>query len=148
MRASLVTQMVKNLLAVRETWIWSLGWEDPLEEGMAIHSSILAWRIPMNRGTWWATQSLGSPRVGHDWATKYSTVRDSITIFIIVLGLFSVGLFFLLCFLAREVRLVFVVKLVLWWWVSSLNFHLTENFWFLHHIWRRVLAGWGILSWL
>ena len=45
-RASLVAQMVKNLLAVQETWVQYLGWEDPLEEGMATHSSILAWRIP------------------------------------------------------------------------------------------------------
>ena len=40
---------------MRATWIRSLGWEDPLEEGMATHSSVLAWRIPMDRGTWWAT---------------------------------------------------------------------------------------------
>ena len=53
--ASLVAQMVKNPLAVRDTWIQSLGWEDPLEEGMATHSSILAWRIPLDRGAWWAT---------------------------------------------------------------------------------------------
>ena len=45
-RASLVAQTVKNLPAMRETWLWSLGWEDPLEEGMATHSSILVWRIP------------------------------------------------------------------------------------------------------
>ena len=38
-----------------ETWVQSLGWEDPLEEGMTTHSSILAWGIPMNRGSWWAT---------------------------------------------------------------------------------------------
>ena len=44
--ASLVAQMVKNLPAMRETWVWSLGWEDALEESMATHSSILAWRIP------------------------------------------------------------------------------------------------------
>ena len=44
--SSLVAQMVKNLPAMWETWVWSLGWEDPLEEGMAAHSSILAWRIP------------------------------------------------------------------------------------------------------
>ena len=49
---SLVAQMVKNLPAMRETWIWSLGWEDRMEEGMAIHSSILAWWIPMNQGTY------------------------------------------------------------------------------------------------
>ena len=47
---SLVAQMVKNPPAMRETWVGSLGWEDPLEEGMATRSSILAWRIPMDRG--------------------------------------------------------------------------------------------------
>ena len=50
--ASLVTQLVKNLPAIRKTWVQSLGWEDPLEESMATHSSILAWRIPMERGAW------------------------------------------------------------------------------------------------
>ena len=48
----LVTQTVKNPPAMWETWVRSLGWEDPLEEGMATHSSILAWRIPMGRGAW------------------------------------------------------------------------------------------------
>ena len=45
-RASLVAQLVKNLPAIRETWVRSLGWEDPLEKGKATHSSILDWRIP------------------------------------------------------------------------------------------------------
>ena len=53
--ASLVAQMVKNPLAMWEIWVLSLDWEDPLEEGMANHSSILAWRIPMDRGAWQAT---------------------------------------------------------------------------------------------
>ena len=53
--ASLVAQMVKNLPAMQETWVPSLGWEDPLEEEMATHSTILAWRIPMDRGAWRAT---------------------------------------------------------------------------------------------
>ena len=53
--ASLMAQMVKNLPAVQETWVRSLSWEDPLEEGMAVHSSILAWRILMDRGAWRAT---------------------------------------------------------------------------------------------
>ena len=53
--ASLVAQMVKNPPAMRETWIQSLGWEGSLGEGMATHSGILAWRIPMERGAWWAT---------------------------------------------------------------------------------------------
>ena len=47
---SLVAQSVKNLPAMWETRVLSLGWEDPLEVGMATHSSILAWRIPMDRG--------------------------------------------------------------------------------------------------
>ena len=66
--ASLVVQMVKNSPAMRETWIWSLGWEDPLEEGMATHSSILAWRIPVDRGAWRATVHGVAKR--HNWATK------------------------------------------------------------------------------
>ena len=45
-----VAQMIKNLPAMQETWVLSLGQEDPLEKGMAAHSSILAWRIPMDRG--------------------------------------------------------------------------------------------------
>ena len=53
--ASLEAQMVKNLHAMQETWVLSLDWEDPLEEGMANHSSIFAWRIPMDRGAWQAT---------------------------------------------------------------------------------------------
>ena len=53
-KASLVAQMIKNLPAMRETWVQFLDWEDPLEERMATHSSILAWRIPMYRGTWQA----------------------------------------------------------------------------------------------
>ena len=53
--ASLVAQMIKNPPAVRKTWVRSLGWEDTLEEGMANHSSILAWRIPMDRGARRAT---------------------------------------------------------------------------------------------
>ena len=53
--ASLVAQLVKNPPAMQETWVWSLGQEDPLEEDMATHSSILAWRIPMDREAWRAT---------------------------------------------------------------------------------------------
>ena len=53
--ASLVDQKVNNPPAVQETWVRSLGWEDPLEQRMATHSSIHAWRIPMDRGAWGAT---------------------------------------------------------------------------------------------
>ena len=54
-----------------ETWVWSLGWEDPLEKEMAIHSSIRAWRIPWTEELG-MLQSTGSQRVGHDWATSLS----------------------------------------------------------------------------
>ena len=49
-KASQVTQLVKNPPAMWETWVWSLGWKDPLEKGKATHSSILAWRIPWTIG--------------------------------------------------------------------------------------------------
>ena len=52
--ASLVAQMVKNASAMWETWVLSLGWEDPLEKGMATHSSIVVWKILMERKAWWA----------------------------------------------------------------------------------------------
>ena len=58
--ASLVAQLVKNLPAVQETWVQSLGWEDPLENGKATHSSILAWGIPRT------IQSIASQRVRHN----------------------------------------------------------------------------------
>ena len=61
-------QMVKNLPAVRETWVWSLGWEDPLEMGMATHSNILVWRILWIEEPG-GLQSMGSQRVRQDWAT-------------------------------------------------------------------------------
>ena len=50
---SLVAQMVRNLPAMWETWVQSLGWEYPLEQGTVTHSSIPAWRIRMDRGAWW-----------------------------------------------------------------------------------------------
>ena len=50
-----MAETVKNPPVMWETWVRSLGWEDALEEGMAAHSSILAWRIPMDRGAWRAT---------------------------------------------------------------------------------------------
>ena len=57
--------MVKNLPAMQETQVFSLGQEDPLEKGMATHSSILAWRIPWTEEPH-GLQSMGSERVGHD----------------------------------------------------------------------------------
>ena len=64
-RAFLVAQMVKNPPAMWETWVPSLGWEDPLKKGMATHSSLLAWRISWTEESG-RQQSMGSQRVGHD----------------------------------------------------------------------------------
>ena len=75
--ASLVAQLVKNMPAMQETWVRSLGWEDLLEEGMATHSSILAWRIPMDRGAWKATQSMGHKEL--DMTERLSTYKKKST---------------------------------------------------------------------
>ena len=64
-RTSLVAQTVKNLPTIQETWVQSLGQEDPLEKEMATHSSILAWKIPWMEEPG-RLQSMGSQRVGHD----------------------------------------------------------------------------------
>ena len=64
-RFSLVAQTVKHPLTMQETWVQSLGWEDPLEEEMAIHSNILAWRIPWTEEPG-RLQSTGSQKVRHD----------------------------------------------------------------------------------
>ena len=68
---SLVAPMVKRLPTVRETWVWSLGQEDPLEKDMATHSSILAGKSPWTEECG-RLQSMGLQRVGHDWATSLS----------------------------------------------------------------------------
>ena len=69
--APLVAQLVKNLPVMQETWVWSLGWEDPLEKGKATHSSTLAWKIPWMEELG-GLQSMGSLRVRHDLATSPS----------------------------------------------------------------------------
>ena len=68
-RASLVARMVKNLPAMRETWARSLGWGDPLEEGMAAHASVLAWRIP------WTEEPGGLQPMGSQSRTRLSDFR-------------------------------------------------------------------------
>ena len=65
--------MVKNLPAIQETWVWSLGREDSLEKGMATHSSILLWRIQREPGR---LQSMRSPRVVHDWGTAAAAAKS------------------------------------------------------------------------
>ena len=69
--SSLMAQTEKHLPTVRETRVWSLGWEAPLEKEMATHSSTLAWKIPWMEEPG-GLQSVGSQRVRHDWATSLS----------------------------------------------------------------------------
>ena len=84
---SLVAQRVKRLPAMRETQVWSLGWEYPLEKEMAAHSSILAWRIPWMEETG-RLYSRGLQRVGHDWATSLSLsfFLQIVDVFLQILG--------------------------------------------------------------
>ena len=77
--ASLLAQMVNILSATQETWTWILGWEDTLEEEMATHSSILAWRIPWTEEPG-GLQSMRLQRVRHDWDTNtHMLVERSLT---------------------------------------------------------------------
>ena len=73
-RASWVAQLVKNLPAVQESLVWSLGWEDPLKESLTTHSNILTRRIPWTEESG-RLQPMGWQRVGNDWATKHSTAQ-------------------------------------------------------------------------
>ena len=72
---SLVAKMVKNLPAMQDTWVRSLGQEDPLQKGMATLSSILAWRIPWTEEPG-ELQSMGSQRVSHNLVTKQQGLSD------------------------------------------------------------------------
>ena len=63
----MVAQMIKNLPAIQETWVLSLGWQDPMEKGMGTHSCIFAWRIPWTEELG-GLQSIGLQRIRHDWA--------------------------------------------------------------------------------
>ena len=74
-QTSLVAQTVKRLSTMWGTRVRSLGWEDPLEKKMAIHSSTIAWKIPWTEDPG-RLQSMGSQRVGHDWATSHSFIHQ------------------------------------------------------------------------
>ena len=78
--ASRVAHMGKNLPAMQETWVQSLGQEDPLEKGMVIYSNILAWRIPWTEESG-GLQSIRSQKVRHDWAANINMFqKQTVTI--------------------------------------------------------------------
>ena len=80
--ASLMAQMVKNPPAMWDTWVQSLSWKDPLEEGMATHSSILAWRIPIGRGAWWATVHEAAESDTTEWLSTHTILIEQYYLFI------------------------------------------------------------------
>ena len=86
--ASLVAQLVENPPAVHETWVWSLGWEDPLEEDMANFYSILAWRIPMDRGARWASPWGGRKSDTTEWLSAVHLPLEFSSVCIDEIGLF------------------------------------------------------------
>ena len=121
--ASLVAQMVNNPPAMLETWVQSLSWEDPLEEGMATHSSILAWRIPWTEEPG-ELQSMGLQRVGHNWVTKhththtFSLLRTILTI----LDPLFLHIHFRISLLYYTKSLLGIgLKFWLNWWISLLR---------------------------
>ena len=71
-------QTIKNPPAMWKTCVWSLSWEDLLEEGLATHPSILAWRIPWTEEPGRLHQSMGLQRAGHNWATTHSTAAQTL----------------------------------------------------------------------
>ena len=108
--ASLVAHLVKNPPAKQETWVWSLGWEDPLQKGMATHSSILAWRIPWTGGLY----SVGLQRVGHNWATNTLKLCQWCAINLILFILSTV-------FKVIHVYIHPILLSIPTWWTHTLN---------------------------
>ena len=113
-----VAQTVKNLPAIRDTWVSSLGWEDIREQSMTTQSSILAWRIPMDRGAWWAT--------AHEVAnsrTWLNTAYIYIYIYMPYIHIFSVCYiclyyrfyFFLFCIIVSNLHLFHYATLWCFW---------------------------------
>ena len=114
-RPSLVAQMIKNLPAVQETRVWLLGWENPLEKGMATHSSILAWWI--DRGAWWATVRAVTKSDMIEWLTYF--------------------LLLILCSFWSDRR----CRSLAWCWTTSPpQYHLTQN---RQEMSTRMLLGSG-----
>ena len=114
---SLVAQTVKCLSTMQETWVRSLGWEDPLEKEMAIHSRTIAWKIPWIEEPG-RLQSIGSQRVGHDWANSLITFAQ----FTHVIACISTSVLFNgeTLFLWHSIFPFFIHQLIDIWVVSTL----------------------------
>ena len=108
--ASLVAQRLKRLPAMQETWVRSLGREDPLEKETATHSSILAWRIPWMEESG-GLQSTGSQRVGHDWATSHTHTHHNCDCFFVFLMLFNYSIYLVHFYLPHCKRFFYFTNL-------------------------------------
>ena len=84
--SSLVGQTVKNLQAMCDTWVQSLGWEDPLEKEMATHAGILAWKVPRTEEPG-GLQSMGLQRVRHDWVANNTHTHTHMQILVVACGI-------------------------------------------------------------
>ena len=139
------SQMVKNLLVVQETRVWSLGWQYPLKKGMVTQSSILAWRITWTKESG-QLYSVGLQRVGHYWATKTHTHTHTHQQYIRALfspsscqHLFS--LFFLVITILTGVRWYFIVILIAFsWWLVMLSTFSCTCWPFVCLLWKNVYS--------
>ena len=108
---------------MQETWVQSLGQEDPLEEGMATHCSILAWRIPWTEEPG-GLQPVGSKRVGHDWATVHALTEDQRVLFKYMEGSHTDTRFLKWnCFIYKPLRQNWN-----WWVEDRFKFNIEEMF--------------------
>ena len=147
--ASLLVQTIKNPPTMREIWLRSLGWEEPLEEGMATHSSILSWRIPTDRGAWQAIVHAG---VGHNWATKHTsyvlrlhklkTLPDTVLRFYFdcqnsLLNLSVIGIRYFCCSLFLKFHIFFWYHFLHTWRITFLNSSAGDEFSWFSFIWEH-----------
>ena len=127
-RASLMAQMVKNMPAMQETQVQSMGWEDPLEKGLTTHSSILAWRIPRTKESG-GLQCMGSQRVGYDWATNTHTHTHTQEMIIA----YKESPHHELLFEAVKTWVVFTICSLTWLFLPP-HFHLTHRHTHMHSL--------------
>ena len=143
-RASLVAQRLKRLPAMQETWVWSLGWEDPLEKEMATHSSILAWRIPWTEEPG-GLQSTGWQRIEHDWAISLSLSFMTNDVEHLFTGWWAILLWGNVCSVSIQfLSVLFVCFWLCWVFVASRAFSLVAAIWGYSLVW---CAGFS-LQWL
>ena len=135
-----MAQQVKGMPALQETWetrVWSLSWEDPLEEEMATHSSILAWKIPWTEEPG-GLQSKVSQRVKHDWVTKHTHTQ----IYVIVCLYIHKYIFVSWINQGREMIEFMCVVSKLWQMLLSIIYKITDenDLLLIQYLWCRAMV--------